>query len=40
MEKLEKAMEKGIISRALFEKVKANAEEIVKSKSYGNLANF
>ncbi|MBX5321552.1 MAG: DUF402 domain-containing protein [Candidatus Bathyarchaeota archaeon] len=40
MEKLEKAMEKGIISRTLFEKIKANAEEIAKSKSYGNLANF
>lgn len=35
MEKLEKAVEKGIISAALFEKVKANAERIAESRSYG-----
>ncbi len=40
MEKLEKAMEKGVISRILVEKVKANAEEIAKSKFHEHLANF
>lgn len=40
MEKLEKALEKGVISCTLFEKVKAKAEEIAKSKSIGRPANF
>lgn len=35
MEKLEKAMEKGVISGELLEKVKASAEEIAKSISHG-----